>query len=60
MWTVSFNPISLIMVETFVLSKLRSRGSNSNFRFLIFVTSGPRKSLDSVLGLNFLISAPMC
>ena len=48
------------MVEVLVMSKLRSRGSNFNFRFLIFVKLVPCKSLDSVLGLNVLISIPMC
>ena len=44
------------MVETLIMSKLRSCGSNPNFRFLFFVKSVTRKSLDSVLGLTFFIS----
>lgn len=60
MWTVSFNPVSLIVVENLVMSKLRSHGSNSNFHFLIFIKYVTHKSLDSVVGLNFLICTPMC
>ena len=44
MWTISFNLVSLIIVENLVMFKLRSRGSNSNFHFLIFVRYVTRKS----------------
>ena len=58
MWTIAFNHISLMIVEILVLSK-------SWFlvripTFLVFVKSVTRKLLGSVLGLNFLISAPLC
>ena len=58
--TISVNTVSLIIVKILVMFKLRSRGSNSNFRFLLFVKSATCKSIDSVLGLNFCISTPVC